>query len=277
MQLLALEHAAACPLLPPEIWRIVLRSFGTQPQQLVQLWTGCRGVCRYFKYEVEQLFIVDHLPGNSLEFDITTSQAFDGNSRIEFRDQLVLTEYSYTSVDRATAFFKSKDENEAEILKMMHTGASFPRPSHLVDFSRPFNDIALPGIVFHANGEVEVGWRELFSALLAEEKFYDQIGRCPLFSEVSQALLRLALIDDETQSGERNPSGIFGEGVVRRPWMVERGFVRGAEILESNLSKAQQAETRRARVFHMVMFRAPRSIDSHSHPDWHPMVHEYAM
>lgn len=229
---MAFEHTAACTMaFPPEIWRIVLRSFGTQPQDLVELWTGCRGVSRHFKHEVEELCIADYLTRTRLQFEMTTTQRFDGNSRIQFHDHHVHTEYNRISVDRAGAIFQAKDDDKAKLLKQMHNGADFPGPSHLVDFSRPFDGVALPGVFFHANGDVEVGWRELFAAILAELKYYYRTG---------WILLKL-------------PSCTLSARESRHLLLLERS--REAEMFESNMSKATQAEAPRARVFRMVVSR----------------------
>lgn len=168
------QHTNAFTLaLPPEIWRMVLHRFGSRDEDIVELWM-CRGVSKYFKYEVEQFFIAKYLPHTSMWFDITSCQSFNRNSRIEFYDHHVRTIYSRISVDRAAAFFKAKHESGATLLQLMHNGAGCSAPSHWVDFRRPLNTVALPGVFFHANGDVEVGWRELFAAVLAEEKYRHQ-------------------------------------------------------------------------------------------------------
>lgn len=219
-----LETSSLSLALPPEIWRIVLHSFGTQPQDLVRLWTGCRGVSKHFKREVEELFIAGYLPYTSLIFDITTSQGFNRNSRIEFRNHQVETAYKAISVDRAGAFFHAEFDHEAKLLKQLHIGGGFSGPSHLVYLSRPSDDVASPGVFFHANGDVEVGWRELFAAVLAEEKFYCQTVSTPM--PVTKGGLR-ALTSEKS--------------------------LRGAEIYESKMNKAVQAEAPRARVFRIVI------------------------
>ncbi|KAL9069600.1 MAG: hypothetical protein Q9161_005399 [Pseudevernia consocians] len=249
---MALEHTAACTIaLPREIWRIVLHSFGTERQDLIKVWRGCRGVSKHFKHEVEELFIADYLPRTSLLFDITTSQGFNRNSRIEFHDHQVQTFYNRISVDRAQAFFRAKDYNEAKFLEQMHNGGGFFGPSHVVDLWRPSDDIALPGIFFHANGDFEIDWKALFAAVFAEEKYYYTTGRIPVNFPVSQFLSRKALIDDQMQVKEENASETISERRRVRVSTVEQGF-RKAEIFESNMSKATQAEAPRARLFHMV-------------------------
>ena len=164
------DTAAVKLAVPPEIWRIVLHSFGTRPRDYTELWIGCRGVSKYFKYEVEEFFIAHYLPLTSLMFDMTTSQGFNQNSRIKFEDHTVWTEYGRVSVDRTGAFFQAICADGVKLLQQMHSG-DFPAPSHWVDFCRPSDHVALPGVFFHANGDVEVGWRELFAALFAEEKY----------------------------------------------------------------------------------------------------------
>lgn len=159
--------------LPREIWRMVLHSFGTRDEDIVELWM-CRGVSNYFKYEVEQFFIANYIPHTSMCFEITSSQSFDRNSRIKFYDHHVPTFYSRVSLDRGTAFFEAKIESEAKLLQLMHNGGGCSTPSHFIDFRRPLNTVALPGVFFHANGDVEVGWRELFAAVLAKEKYRHQ-------------------------------------------------------------------------------------------------------
>ena len=157
----------------------MLHSFGIERQDLAELWTGCRGVSKHFKREVEELFIAHYLPHTYLCFDITISQGFKRNSRIEFYDHKIQTTYNRISEDRATAFFQAKDDDEATLLQKMHNGVCYPGPSHFVDLSRPSNDAALPGVFFHANGDIEVGWRELFAALFAEEIYYYRAGGFP--------------------------------------------------------------------------------------------------
>lgn len=119
---MAPEQTAACTLaFPPEIWRIVLHSFGTERQNLAELWTGCRGVSKHFKHEVEELFIARYLPHTFLRFDITTSQLLKRNSRmIEFHDHNIQTAYNHISMDRATAFFQARNSDDATLLEKMH-------------------------------------------------------------------------------------------------------------------------------------------------------------
>lgn len=209
--------------LPPETWRIVLHSVGTQPHDLVELWTGCRGVSKFFKHEVEELFIADYLPRTTLSFAVTTSQGFDRHSRIEFHDHNLQMEYSRVSVDRNRAFFRAqycdyarnseimslaqeeedeydndeftklfqkKHDSNSEATAKLHQQVCRSAPHHLVDFWRPSGNAALPKVFFHANGEVEVGWRELFAAVLAEEKYYYEAGWTPIDFQVSQLVAR---------------------------------------------------------------------------------------
>ena len=182
-------HTAADQLaLPPEIWRIVLHSFGKDPCDLIDLWVGCRGISRLFKHEVEEFFVANHLPHVRLRFDMTTRKGFNRNSKIEFYDHEVQTEYSHISIDRAGAFFRPKDDEGAKLLQQMHNrGAA---PSHFVDLRRPSDSVPLPGAFFHENGTVEVGWRELFAAILAEENYHYCTGWKPEASGVSLLLCR---------------------------------------------------------------------------------------
>lgn len=207
---MAPERTAACTLtLPPEIWRIVLHSFGTYRQDLAELWTGCRGVSKHFKHEVEEFFIAHYLPVTLLGFDMTTSQIFNRNSRIEFHDHKIQTTYSHVSVDRAKAFFQAKNSDGATLLEKMHNRGRYSRPSHLVDFSRPSDDVAWPGVFFHANGDVEVDWRELFAALFAEDMYHYRTGLHPvrITSQSSSCSPPNARIDDQTQVPEKMPAG----------------------------------------------------------------------
>ena len=181
---------------PPEIWRIVLHSFGTRPRDLVELWTGCRGVSQFFKHEIEELCIAQCLPHTSLLFDLTTSQGFDRNSRIEFHDYQVQTRYSHVSVDRTSAFFQAESDNGTRLLQQMHNGGDSSAPSHHVNLWRPSDNVDLPGVFFQADGNVQVGWRELFAAILAEEKYHCHTGWNPIEFQVGQPLSRkgIALI-----------------------------------------------------------------------------------
>lgn len=246
---MAPEHTVACTLaLPPEIWRIVLHSFGAELRDLIELWTGCRGVSKHFKHEVEQLFIADYLPRTCLRFAITTCQAFDRNSRIKFQDHEVETFHKRTSVDRARAFFRAKDDNKAKPLKQMHNGGVFSGPSHVVDLSRPNEDVALPGVFFHANGDVEVDWRELFAAVLAELKYFyrvDCIADWQVSREVSRHH-REAFAYDQKQ--------VIQENASRN---------RQADMFESNMNNGTQAETLYARVFRVnIVIAWDKACDS---------------
>lgn len=189
---------------------------------------------------------------HSLEFDITTNKASKRKSRIEFRDDLVMTAYKGAFVDRAGAFLQAKVDDEAKLLKQMHTGRPFSGPSHLMDLSRPSNDVALPGVFFHANGDVEVGWRELFAAVLAEEKYNYRIGHIPVYIQVSLGLSRKAVINDQTQIIEETTIRVLSKK-MKRASIGEKGVIRGVDIYEFNMSKAKQAKALRARVFHMVV------------------------
>lgn len=240
---MAVEESSPFSLaLPPEIWSIVLHSFGTQPQDLVELWVGCRGVSNFFKHEVEGIFIADYLPHISLRFDISTS--------LGFRDHQVQAAYNRTSADRTRAFFQAQDQVEEWFLKHVGNASGFSWPSHLVDLSRPFRDVALPEMFFHANGNVEVGWRELFAAVLAEEKSYYRTSGAPANFGVCRLPLK-AFTYDQTQAIEEHASRTVTERRMGAP-MLEQGF-REAEILEANMSKATQANAPLAQVFHMVI------------------------
>lgn len=168
------QHTNAFTLaLPPELWRNILHSFGTRGEDVVRLWM-CRGVSIYFKYEVEQFFIANYLPHTAMWFDMTSCQSFNRNSRIEFYDHQVQTIYSRISADGAAAFFKAECESGAKLLQLLHNGGGCSAPSHWVNLQRPLDTVVLPGVFFHANGDVEVGWRELFAAVLAEDKYLHQ-------------------------------------------------------------------------------------------------------
>lgn len=196
---MATEQTAACTLvLPPEIWRIVLHSFGTKRRDLAELWTGCRGVSTHFKHEVEEFFIAHYLPNTLLHFDMTTSQFYDHNSRIEFRDHSILTKFSHISVDRATALFQAKTNDDATFLEKVHRGGGDSGPSHLIDLPRPSHGAVLPRVFFRADGEIEVDWRELFAALFAEEMYHYRINILPT-SPSSSKSPRKAFIDIRTQ------------------------------------------------------------------------------
>lgn len=229
---------------------MVLRSFGPQSQDLVELWIRCRAVSKHFKHEVEEFLIANYLPHASLLFDITTSQGFNQNSKIQFRDHRVQTKYSRVSMDRAGAFFKAEDHDEAKFLQQVHNGGRFYGPSHLLDFSRPSNDVALPGVVFHANGEVEVGWRELFAAVLAEENYYYRTGRIPAGFDVSQ-------IEEDSSMTDAEKTSML---------MVAQGY-RQAEVFESTMSKGSRMEAPTARVFHMIVMRTWHVIENRSRPE----------
>ena len=173
------DTTAVTLVLPPEIWRMVLHSLWERPRNSAELWTVCRGVSKFFKYEVEKLFIADYLHFTSLNFDMTTSQGFDHNTRIEFKDHMVQTEYSRVSLDRAEALFQADCAEGVKLLQHLHREGS-PAPSHRMDLRRPSDNTALPGVFFHANGDVEVGWRELFAAVFAEQKYEYQHHPEPL-------------------------------------------------------------------------------------------------
>ena len=98
---------------------------------------------------------------------------------IEFHDHKIQTAYNYISMDRATAFFQAQNSDDATLLKKMHDKSVCSGTSHLVDLSRSSDDTPLPGVFFHANGDIEVDWRELFAALFAEEIHWYRIGGLP--------------------------------------------------------------------------------------------------
>ena len=77
----------------------------------------------------------------------------------------------------------------------MHNGGDSSAPSHFVDFRRPVNTVALPGLFFHANGDVEVGWRELVAAVLAEERCDHQMVWDPVSLKFVSFVLLEALIE----------------------------------------------------------------------------------
>lgn len=151
-------------------------------------------------------------------------------------------------MDRTWVFFRAKDDNRADLLKQMHNGGGFSESSHLVDLSRPTNDVALPVVFFHTNGDAQVGWRELFASVTAEEKYRYRTGRISGNFQVNQNLSRNAFTDDQTQVIEEHASIILTYRGMRAS-MVEQGF-REAEIFESYINKATQAEAPRACVSH---------------------------
>ena len=151
-----------------------MHSFGTEGQDLAELWTGCRGVSKHFKHEVEEFFIAHYLPHTFLSFDMTTSQLFNQDSRIEFHDHNIQTTYNRISVDRATAFFQAKNSDDATLLEKMHNRGPYSGP-HFVNLSRPSHEAPLPRVFFRAHGEIEVDWRELFAAFFAEEMYHYRI------------------------------------------------------------------------------------------------------
>ena len=152
---------ACTPIFPPEVWSGVLHKFGTHPRDLVYLWTGCRGINRHFKREVENIFIENYLPLTFLRFSISTS---------DISDPIPTAEYSRVSTDRAVAFFQGQCDHYKKEFQQVHNGDSLSAPSYLIGLWG--SKATLPVVTFHANGDIGVGWRELFSALLAEEKHY---------------------------------------------------------------------------------------------------------
>jgi len=63
---------STCLTLPPEILRLVLRSFSSSPDDLIFLWTDCRHVSLHFKREVEELFLSTHLRRILIDFHMTS-------------------------------------------------------------------------------------------------------------------------------------------------------------------------------------------------------------
>lgn len=99
-----------------------------------------------------------------------------------------MTKFNHISVDRARAFFQAKESDDVTFLKKVHNGGGGSGPSHLVDLPRPTHDAVLPGVFFHAHGEIEVNWRELFAALFAEDMYYHRISVLPLTAISSSSL-----------------------------------------------------------------------------------------
>ena len=104
---------------------------------------------------------------------------------------------------RAGAILKARNKTEVKLLQHLHNGGVFPAPSHLVDFSRPSYNIALPRVFFHANGDAEVGWRKLLAALLPENEFRYQTYWKPVSFNSGGYCLQKASVDDQTQVEKR--------------------------------------------------------------------------
>ena len=145
---------------------MVLHSFGKRDQDVVKIWVACHGVCRYFKYEVEDFFIANHLLSTCLSFKMTSSQGFNLDSRIEFHDYRTGIEYGRIPVDRAEACFRAKSRTEIRPFQRLHDRGVYPPLSHLVEFWRPFGLLALPRVFFYANGDAKIEWRVLLPPIL---------------------------------------------------------------------------------------------------------------
>lgn len=220
--------------LPPEIWRIVLHNFGTRPRDLVQLWTGCRGVSKHFKHEVEELFIADYLPLTSLKFAITTSRVINRTPTFGFRDYEIHTVYSRISTDRTMAFFQAQCDKDKKVFRQMHNEENLSASSHFIDLV----SAATPqSVSFHSNGDVQVGWRELFAALFAEEKYHYQTGGAPVHVESHEDGSRGVVTQRRMSSIPANREN------------------REAAVFESNGREFNQVEASRARIFRILITR----------------------
>lgn len=163
--------------LPPEIWRLIIHSFSSSPQDLIFLWADCRYISHHFKHEIEQLFITTHLKLIPIDFhmasqyqDITPS----GAKRVGCRDHDVLTVFHGLSKDRLDAIYKAETEHGARFLSRLASTDRDVSPS--VHTQSPLGNFMNTEFKFDAAGDMHVKWTALLNLLTAEAKSFGQLS-----------------------------------------------------------------------------------------------------
>ena len=188
--------------LPPEIWRLILRSFSSAPDDLVFLWLTCRHVSCHFTREVESIFMTSHLKRLLIDFHMTSQYTspdvlytfkwpfnvpqgtYNRPSRgpsetplsktKRFRDHDVLTIFDRLSPDHREVFFAPESLWAAKFLGRLAAPSTKPDPLPVAQNTSCLRHSKIPIFTFTSEGEVEFDWRGLLSVLFAEAKSYSQ-------------------------------------------------------------------------------------------------------
>lgn len=170
--------SSTCLTLPPEIWRLVLRSFSSSPDDLIFLWTDCRHISLHFKREVEELFLSTHLRRILIDFHMTSRYyrtETTGTPVHSFRDHDVLTTFHRTSPDHTNAIFRAESEHGAKFLCRLDA-TSGPEGLAPDAWSQSLLQHAkIPNFVFDKIGDMHIDWQEFLNVVFAEARSFHQL------------------------------------------------------------------------------------------------------
>jgi len=167
-----------CLTLPPEIWRLVLRSFSSSPDDLIFLWTDCRHISQYFKREVEELFLATHLRRILIDFHMTSryySIETSSASAFSFRDHDVLTAFNRISPGRTKVIFRAESEHGAKFLSRLDATSGPEGLAPNVWSQSCLQHAKTPNFVFDKIGDMQIEWKEFLSVVFAEARSFHQL------------------------------------------------------------------------------------------------------
>lgn len=157
--------SAPLPVMPPEIWTIVLESC---MEDLIHLWTQCRQVSTQFKVDIENIFIKQHAPIMSMSFELYTArrnQALSTHYVCLFRN----TKYHGFSKDRKTALFSALAVDQEKNLRPWTNTPMAMGPYYYVQFREHSHRVNVPCCFeLTEEGEVvfEMDWKKMLEELL---------------------------------------------------------------------------------------------------------------
>lgn len=172
------------PVMAPELWTIVLESYGSDFEDLIFLWTQCRQVSKQFREDVENIFVRQYLPTITLDIGCQLDVDYYACDFFE-------TEYVGVSKDRKTALFSAPAASQKEILEkvqMTKGNILYGGPNHYAHTRMLTGMIPIPrGFVLREEGKLVFGIdrRELLDVILQEWKR----RRDYLVQEVSKSFL----------------------------------------------------------------------------------------
>ncbi|KAB5545653.1 hypothetical protein GE09DRAFT_1243395 [Coniochaeta sp. 2T2.1] len=172
-----------CPRLPPEIWTKIISC--TPTRDLSEAWFVCRSVSRTLRAATELVFVTNHLPKVTVNFnlgmlyteeydkffaslDFHFDRLSENGKRVHLTVEHIDGREAYMRATRdvwseAMAMYpsKSNDDEEAD-------NAIF-EPSHITSLRRLVNDTPLPGLDHSVdNLTISFLWKEMFDMFMGD-------------------------------------------------------------------------------------------------------------
>ena len=175
---IAIRNIHSQPLtLPPEIWGLVLRNLTSRSQGIYYLWTTCRSVSSIFCNEVERIFVAIILPKTLIRFCMVhrLPGPLDGTpNHFRYNGRIVNANFRCSvSGDRSRAVFTAPLETaEAMESRSRHDrkDAYDTLRSYYFRVDVLVDSIEAPLFLCAANGDIEIGWKDIFIVIFAEHK-----------------------------------------------------------------------------------------------------------